>query len=875
MDLPSIVESDDDGGAAPLPTKVRVGGVDFGGLLDASERAPRRGGAAAPAVAQPSAWSFKDAIARIDATQGRRAASSTLREKVARVVGERDRAVAAAAAAAAAAGRKRQRPAKGGAAGAAGDEGDSSGDGGNSSVSYGGGGSDDDDDCDSIGDGAEAGASDSEGGGCGGEDAASAGGGESDSSGGGECEVDGILASARPNPLRGGGGGGGGGGANPALDAFFAPEPQAADRVRDVAAKRPRGSTAAAATVPAAAATAGEAATFSGLGLSRPLLRAVQQLGFTAPTPIQRRTIPLALAGHDVAGSAVTGSGKTASYLLPILERLLYKPAGAGAAAIRVVVLVPTRELAAQVHAMCAALSTFCVPPVRAALVVGGLSLKAQEAELRARPDIVVATPGRILDHIRNTPGVHVDDVDVLVLDEADRLLEMGFEAEVVEVVKSCPVGRQSLLFSATMSPRVEALAALSLRRPVRVAVDSLHDMAGALVQEFVRLRAGREGDGEAVLLALLCRSFRGASGVLVFTGHKRQAHRLAILLGLCGVNATELHGNLTQRQRLAAMEDFRTGAADVLVATDLAGRGLDIPGVRVVINDAMPRDLTTYVHRVGRTARAGRAGVAVTLVSEAARGLMREVVKRAVLNVRARAVPPEAVAAFKARIRELEGDVAAVLAAEREERELRVAEMEVDRATNLIEHEDNIKARPARTWFQTAGEKAALRAATVAAAKCGAAEGGGEEDGREERALARGRDAVKKRDPLKGLSRRKRRRLEADKAGAAEVKRLSRLAKDSEAARDALEGGARGGGGGARDAEGADPALAAQLKTLKRAARARTMASSGQGRVAKAAKRKLRDAKVHLGMSAGNAEHVLNKRKAKTAAARSKKRVG
>lgn len=180
--------------------------------------------------------------------------------------------------------------------------------------------------------------------------------------------------------------------------------------------------------------------TFAEMNLSRPLLKAVQALGYKAPTPIQQRTVPLGLAGHDICGSAVTGSGKTAAFLLPILERLLYRPTKVSAT--RVLILVPTRELATQVHSMACQLAQFCVPPIRAACVVGGLSLKVQEAELRTRPDIVVATPGRMLDHIRNSMSVTVDDVDVLVLDEADRLLEMGFEAEVTEVVRACPVGR-------------------------------------------------------------------------------------------------------------------------------------------------------------------------------------------------------------------------------------------------------------------------------------------------------------------------------------------------------------------------------------------------------------------------------------------------
>jgi len=162
---------------------------------------------------------------------------------------------------------------------------------------------------------------------------------------------------------------------------------------------------------------------------------------------------------QDICASAVTGSGKTAAYLLPMIERLLFKPLGHGASAIRAVVLVPTRELAAQVHSMCAQLSQFCASRIRACLIVGGLALKPQEAELRTRPDIVIATPGRLLDHIRNSASVYMDDVDVLVLDEADRLLEMGFEAELTEIVKACPVGRQTMLFSATMTARVEDLA--------------------------------------------------------------------------------------------------------------------------------------------------------------------------------------------------------------------------------------------------------------------------------------------------------------------------------------------------------------------------------------------------------------------------------
>jgi len=709
-------------------------------------------------------------------------------------------------------------------------------------------------------------------------------------------DVDAIVAAARPNPLRevlsqskleGGGyfeadpflgaksyGRNGGGVGAQVLD----------DRVRDVSGAAHVGKALLANAQPSSSSSKTESSSFAEMNLSRPLLRAVQQLGFKAPTPIQRRVIPLALAGHDVCGSAVTGSGKTAAYLLPLLERLLYRPTvGKGRAtvsAIRCIILVPTRELAAQVHAMCTSLAVFTSPPIRAALVVGGLSLKTQEAELRERPDIVVATPGRLLDHIRNTVSVHVEDLDVLVLDEADRLLEMGFEAEIAEIVRSCPVGRQTLLFSATLTSKVEDLTKLSLRKPVRVGVDALFDTAGRLVQEFVRVRGGREGDREALVMSLLTRSFTGG-GIVLFTAHKRSAHRYAILCGFLGLRAAELHGNLSQRQRLAALEDFRTGVANILVATDLAGRGLDIPGVRVVLNDGMPKDLTTYVHRVGRTARAGRGGVSCTLVTEASRGLMREVVKRAALNVRARTVPSEVVAHYKGAISELEGDIRAVLEEEREERELRMAEMELGKASNLVNFEDEIGARPRRTWFQTEGEKEGVKAAVLAAAAAKSKGGEVEEEGG-----ARGKGRAPKHNipssttntnnpgekvrEKHSMSRRKKRRLLALNDDKREAKRVAELEREVSRVGSGSAGGDKKGRGwkqgqgeGGEEGEGAGAGLALlthQLKDAKRGLKDRIKASVGQSRVAKSSKKKARDAKYGLGMSAGQAVHVSKK---------------
>lgn len=322
--------------------------------------------------------------------------------------------------------------------------------------------------------------------------------------------------------------------------------------------------------------------------------------------------------------------------------------------------------------------------------------------------DIVVATPGRLIDHVRNTQSVDLDNIEILILDEADRLLEMGFTEEVMEVVKFCPKSRQTLLFSATLTTSVNQLVELSLNRPVRVSADPLFDMAARLTQEFVRIRESRESDREAILLALCTRTFK--SQVIIFFKRKVRAHRLSILFGMTGLKAAELHGNLTQTQRLESLQLFRDRKVDFLLCTDVASRGLDIQGVQVIINFEMPRDLTTYVHRVGRTARAGRGGKAVTLTGERQRKLMKEVLKRSKQNINSRQVPAHVIESFSAKIQKLEPSVQDVLEQERVEKEIRKAEMQVTKATNVLEHQEEIMSKPARTWFQSEKEKKAIR---------------------------------------------------------------------------------------------------------------------------------------------------------------------
>ncbi|GJJ09682.1 hypothetical protein Clacol_003906 [Clathrus columnatus] len=442
---------------------------------------------------------------------------------------------------------------------------------------------------------------------------------------------------------------------------------------------------------------------FITMNLSRPIMKALTSLNFTTPTPIQAATIPVALLGKDVVGNAVTGSGKTAAFVIPMLERLMYRERGKHAAATRCLILVPTRELAVQCYDV--ALKLAAHTDIQFCLTVGGLSLKAQEAALRARPDVVIATPGRLIDHLRNSPSFGLDALDILVLDEADRMLEDGFADELGEIVKSCPPSRQTMLFSATMTDSVDDLVRMSLNKPVRLFVDPKKTTARGLVQEFVRVRAGREDDRAAILVALCKRTFK--ERVIIFFRSKKLAHQMRIVFGLLGMKCEELHGDLSQEQRLRALQLFRDGNVGYLMATDLASRGLDIKAIDTVINYDMPSQLAQYLHRVGRTARAGKKGRSVTLVGENDRKMLKAAIKRGGDDkIRHRVVPAEVISKWAGKLKELKDEIEAVMKEEKEEKEIRRAEMELKKSQNLLEHEEEIFSRPARTWFQSSKEK-------------------------------------------------------------------------------------------------------------------------------------------------------------------------
>jgi ATP-dependent RNA helicase RhlE len=355
---------------------------------------------------------------------------------------------------------------------------------------------------------------------------------------------------------------------------------------------------------------------FSGFGLHPDILKGVREMGFTRPTPIQRDAMPPALAGRDLLASAATGSGKTAAFVLAILQRLLPKPRRAT----RALIVTPTRELAAQIedHVRQLAVHT----PIQTASVFGGVGMGPQEHAFRAGVDVLVATPGRLLDHFRH-PYARLEKLEVLVLDEADRMLDMGFLPDIRRVLKHLPPNRQTLFFSATMPPPIAALAREILHEPVSVNIERRAAPAVGITQAVYPV----SGNLKTPLLAELLR--RGdLENALVFTRTKHRANRLYEALSKRGVSCERIHGNRSQPQRTQALAGFKSGQYRVLVATDIAARGIDVEALPHVVNFDVPHVPEDYIHRVGRTARAERTGDAFTFVSPEEEGDLRAIEK-------------------------------------------------------------------------------------------------------------------------------------------------------------------------------------------------------------------------------------------------------
>ena len=347
--------------------------------------------------------------------------------------------------------------------------------------------------------------------------------------------------------------------------------------------------------------------TFSTLGLSEPLLKAVLEQGYNTPTPIQAQAIPVILKGHDLLASAQTGTGKTAGFALPILQRLAALPRAKNNHA-KVLILAPTRELAAQIHQSVVDYGTYL--NLRSAVVFGGVKINPQMIKLRSGVEILIATPGRLLD-LFSQRAVRFDELDTLVLDEADRMLDMGFINDIKKIISLLPRKRQTLLFSATFSNEICQLAKEFLTDPVEISV-APRNIAAVSVSQFIHpVDKGRKAE----MLSHLIRS-EGWEQALIFTRTKHGANKLVKLLALDGIDAAAIHGNKSQSQRTKTLAEFKLGKVRILVATDIAARGIDIDQLPTVVNFDLPNVAEDYVHRIGRTGRAGAVGKAISLVS-------------------------------------------------------------------------------------------------------------------------------------------------------------------------------------------------------------------------------------------------------------------
>jgi len=348
-----------------------------------------------------------------------------------------------------------------------------------------------------------------------------------------------------------------------------------------------------------------ENVTFESLGLCDELCAATKELGWTNPTKIQQEAIPIALQGRDIIGLAETGSGKTGAFSLPMLHLLLESPQRLFG-----VVMAPTRELAFQIHEVLTALGSSV--GAKSLCVVGGVDIMTQAISLARKPHFVVATPGRLVDHLENTKGFNLRNLKFLCLDEADRMLSMDFEEEINKVLQVIPRDRTTYLFSATMTSKVAKLQRASLHDPVKVQVSTKYQTVSTLVQQYMFVPFSHKD----CYLVYLLNELAGQTAI-IFTSTCSHAQRATLILRNLGMHAVCLHGQMSQPKRLGALNKFKSGDRSVLIATDVASRGLDIPCVDLVVNYDVPSNSKDYIHRVGRTARAGRSGRAVTIVTQ------------------------------------------------------------------------------------------------------------------------------------------------------------------------------------------------------------------------------------------------------------------
>ncbi|CAD8123931.1 unnamed protein product [Paramecium sonneborni] len=420
---------------------------------------------------------------------------------------------------------------------------------------------------------------------------------------------------------------------------------------------------------------------FHELKLNKALVLACHDQGYLHPTNVQAKIIPIILKGNDVLASSCTGSGKTAAFLLPIMQRFGNLKSQQYSKAL---IILPTRELALQCFEMFEKLNKYA--NCTAALVIGAVPIQQQEVELRKYPDIIIGTPGRIVDLLTNSSSIEIQNIEILVFDEADRLMEMGFENEIKQILLASPKDRQTVLISATLNATVKQLSLLALNNPTKINVDFVGGLAYGLKQYLLRIRSNQDRDREATLITLLKTKFKEKT--IIFVKTKHDCHRLAIILGFLDMSSCELHGNLSQQQRIQAYEDFKEGKFQFLLATDLAARGLDMTDVKAVINYEIPFEVTRYIHRVGRTARIGAQGISVTICLENEVVKFKKMIRQSKQQLFKMIADTDKVKQIRRQIQLLEPQIRKVIKEEVAEMEVRKTEMLTQKG--LLQNEDS-----------------------------------------------------------------------------------------------------------------------------------------------------------------------------------------
>ncbi|GBE58663.1 DEAD DEAH box helicase domain containing protein [Babesia ovata] len=474
---------------------------------------------------------------------------------------------------------------------------------------------------------------------------------------------------------------------------------------------------------------------WSDFGIARSLIKAVFDMGYEAPSIIQSKVIPVALEGKDLLATAETGSGKSAAFLIPTLQRLINAgvirqdsaqrtPWHAQRVGTKALILLPTRELAAQCFDVFLGLTKYVSQ--NGVLLTGGVPVKDQEAKLRRVPYIVFATPGKVLDIMLNSNSIHMDGIEIVVLDEADRLLDLGFKDELTQILKLCNKDRQTMLFSATLTEATKEIVPVSLVNPIYIQATPRITVAKTLKCEMIQLPSDELREAAALYLCkqkyttrtILFFQVRSRSNWLNSLQTKKAAHRAAVAFGLAGLKCGELHGDLSQSKRFEQVEMFKDGQVNFLMASELASRGLDIPGVRAVINVHVPSDVVRFVHRVGRTARMGESGTAITFYVESERSAVKSMMKRVAaegsdLEKHKIKLSAAALKNYKRKIDDLEDKIKEVLMGEQVEKEMRRCEnvikygKEQGKEGNLGKTQTQRWAEK-RMWFRTKREKRA-----------------------------------------------------------------------------------------------------------------------------------------------------------------------